>query len=398
MAQVWRHRRAIAAALLGLVALAFAPALAQDRAAKDATDLYDPPVLAVDPGMHTAKISAQAVDATGRFAVTGSDDRTVRIWSIADGRLLRTIWIPVGPEKIGDVYAVAISPDGSMIAAGGWTESRKPPFPIYLFGRESGSLIRRISDDLPNVTDFLTFSPDGRYLAATLGRGKGLRVFDRDKDWRETFRDDQYGERSQGATFARDGRLATTSYDGMIRLYRYDPGNDNPNFRRFGEPVKAPSGHLPRGIAFSPDGERLAVGYVDVATIDVLEGTTLKRVGGQSPPDAKARIVRMAWSADGQTLFATGAVDIQGRDFLFAWDRRGLGDERRMTYCAADSAAGVDTLPDGRILVTAAWGCLGLMDARGQPIWTVAGRRQNLRAGQGSVGPALRSGGRRPSR
>ena len=55
MAQVQRHRRAIAAALLGLVALAFAPALAQDQAAKE-TDLYDRPVLAIDPGMHTAKI------------------------------------------------------------------------------------------------------------------------------------------------------------------------------------------------------------------------------------------------------------------------------------------------------------------------------------------------------
>ena len=41
---------------------------------------------------------------------------------------------------------------------------------------------------------FLTFSPDGRYLAATLYGGKGLRVFDRNKAWSEAFRDDQYGD------------------------------------------------------------------------------------------------------------------------------------------------------------------------------------------------------------
>jgi hypothetical protein len=96
---------------MGLVALAFAQALAQDQGSKDGTDLYDRPVLAIDPGMHTASIQAQAVDAAGRYAVTGSVDRTVRVWSIAEGKLLRTIWIPVGPGNVGDVFAVAISPE-----------------------------------------------------------------------------------------------------------------------------------------------------------------------------------------------------------------------------------------------------------------------------------------------
>src|SRR5215472_11822727 len=54
MAQVWRHRRAIAAPLSALAILIFAPALAQDPGPKNGTDLYERPVLAVDPGMHTA--------------------------------------------------------------------------------------------------------------------------------------------------------------------------------------------------------------------------------------------------------------------------------------------------------------------------------------------------------
>ena len=152
MAQVWRHRRAIAAGLAALAALIFAPAFAQDPGPNNGTDLYDRPVLAIDPGVHTAKIGSLAVDAGGQFAVTGSDDRTVRIWSVADGKLLRTIWIPVGPENVGAVYAVAISPDGSTIAVGGWTEMRQGNSPIYLFDRESGNLVRRIADDLPVLT------------------------------------------------------------------------------------------------------------------------------------------------------------------------------------------------------------------------------------------------------
>ena len=47
----------------------------------------------------------------------------------------------------------------------------------------------------------LAFSPDGRYLAATLGGAAGLRIFDRRKDWTATFRDDQYGGDSYGAKF-----------------------------------------------------------------------------------------------------------------------------------------------------------------------------------------------------
>jgi WD40 repeat protein len=162
MAQVQRHRRAIAAALLGLAALAFAPAVAENAGSTDKTDLYDRQTLAVDPGMHTAKIWAQTVDAAGRFAVTGSADRVVRIWSVVDGTLLRTIWIPVGPGNVGDIRAVTISPDGSTIAAGGWTETINGDSPIYLFDRESGNLTRRIGGDLPDVTFSLTFSLDGR--------------------------------------------------------------------------------------------------------------------------------------------------------------------------------------------------------------------------------------------
>jgi WD40 repeat protein len=194
---------------LGLVAVAFSPALAPDQKSKDATDLYDRPVLAIDPSKHTASIWAQAVDAAGRYAVTGSDDRTVRIWSVADGKPLRTIWIPVGPGNVGRVFAVAISPDGSTIATGGYTEPRHGGTTIYLFDRESGSLIRPLRGNLPDVVLSLSFSPEGRYLAATLGGPNGLRVFDRDKNWREAFRDDHYGDLSIGSAFARDGRLAT---------------------------------------------------------------------------------------------------------------------------------------------------------------------------------------------
>ena len=211
----------------------------------------------------------------------------------------------------------------------------------------------------------------------------GLRVFDRDRDWSEAFRDASYGDDSYGAAFAPDGRLATTSLDGRIRVYAYDATSKAPNFRPVGQPTPAPGGSPPRGIAFSPDGNRLAVGYQYVVAVDVLDARTLNRVGGHSPANATpspSGLSKVAWSHDGRTLYAAGGVvDAQNQFLLFAWDRGGLGGERRLTYCAPSTAAGVDALPDGRILVASLAPCLGLMDADGKPVWTIASPLSDFR-------------------
>ena len=138
-------------------------------------------MLVIDPGMHTAMIRRAAADSDGSWAVTGSDDKTVRVWSLADGALSRTIRLPAGPGNVGKAYAVAISPDGALIAAGGWTRwtDADPQEQIYLFDRASGALVKRI-EGLPNVVWHLAFSPDGRRLAATLAAG-GIRLYDRDR-------------------------------------------------------------------------------------------------------------------------------------------------------------------------------------------------------------------------
>ena len=131
MAGFWgRCAGAIVAAAALTTVLSGTPAAGQN--------LFDRPSLAVDPRTHTAAIQSLAVDPAGRFAVTGGADRTVRIWAAADGKLLRTIWIPVGPDPVGNVYAVAVSPDGSTIAAGGWTERLDGGTVIYLFDRDWG--------------------------------------------------------------------------------------------------------------------------------------------------------------------------------------------------------------------------------------------------------------------
>jgi WD40 repeat protein len=129
MADIFRGQgSAIARSLALLPALLFT-VLANPAAM---AQLSEQPMLVVDPGMHTAPIRAAAVDAAGRLAVTGSEDKTVRLWSLTDGKLLRTIRMPIGPGNIGKIFAVAMSPDGDLVAAGGWTADAREES-IYLF-------------------------------------------------------------------------------------------------------------------------------------------------------------------------------------------------------------------------------------------------------------------------
>ena len=84
--------------------------------------------LRIEPGMHTAPIWRIGVNAAGTLMVTGSDDKTARLWALPEGgrgeaQLLRTLRVPIGEGNDGKVYAVALSPDGKWVAAGGWDAS-----------------------------------------------------------------------------------------------------------------------------------------------------------------------------------------------------------------------------------------------------------------------------------
>jgi hypothetical protein len=215
---------------------------------------YARPVLVVDPGMHTAAIAAASADHDGRWAVTGSLDKTVRIWSIADGNLERTIRLPAGPEEVGHALAVAISPDGALIAVSGNTTPSGEAQQIYLFDRPTGALVGRIQG-LPNNVDALAFSTDGTRLAAGLAT-RGVFVYARERAWDEVARDEEYGGAVYGVDFAPDGRLATTSLDGVVRLCARDAVGPV-------RPVATVELRSPLyRIAFSSsDGAHLAVGY-----------------------------------------------------------------------------------------------------------------------------------------
>src|SRR5262245_46777136 len=110
-------------------------ALASMTASGRAQDTFPhDPQLRIEPGMHTAPIESIGVSADGRLLATASHDRTVRLWSLPDGKLIRTLRVPIGPGHQSKVFAVALAPDGRWLAAGGNTSY------VYIFDTGTGAV------------------------------------------------------------------------------------------------------------------------------------------------------------------------------------------------------------------------------------------------------------------
>jgi WD40 repeat protein len=273
------------------------------------------PILQMETGMHTALIYRLAIDAQNQFLVTGSSDRTVRLWELPTGRLIKIIRPPIEKGLAGRIISVAITPDGKTIACGGrtgffWEKSQS----IYLFDRESGKLVHRIKD-LPDVTiTYLAYSKDGNSLAATLGGSKGIRIY-HTRDYSIAGVDEEYGDSCVSADFDVIGRLVTASSDGFIRLYDSD--------LKLIIKKTAPGGNKPSSVNFSPDGSSIAVGFGDSSKLDVLSGKDLSR---QYSPDSsgitRGGFLSVSWSMDGKFLYAG---KIRAPVFIRKWSHRGRG-------------------------------------------------------------------------
>jgi len=250
------------------------------------------PMLKIETGMHTAPIKRIGIDSAERYLVTGSHDKTIKVWELKTGKLIKTLRPPIGNGNEGKIYAVAISPDGKYVAGAGCTgDEWDNADSIYIFDLKTGMLIKRLSG-LPEVIHHLTYSKDGRYLAAGLG-DNGIRIY-RTDDYSMVKEDKDYEDNVYGLDFSHDGRLVTTSIDGYIRLY-------DKNFNLI-KKKEAPGGKSPYHISFSPDGSKVAVGYADTPNVDVLSSDDLEKLYYFSG----CNFGSVTFSSDGSYLYAGG--------------------------------------------------------------------------------------------
>lgn len=261
--------------------------------------------LRIETGVHTASIWRVASDTKAKYAVTASEDQTLRIWEIKNGQLLKTVRPFREGGTQGKLFAVDISPDTKTIAAAGkMSPDAESEDWIYLFSRHTGEVIKKIEKVPARVFD-LQFSPDGSYLLAALERGKGMAVYEVSTG-KMIYRDTNYQGDIYGVDFQLSGHYAATvSFDGFLRIY------DVMAFQQ-GPIVKELIGDNPYSVAFSPNGGQLVIGCLakprvllyNFANGKVSQNQSLdvRRIGGIPG----SHLGSVCFSNNGIYIYATG--------------------------------------------------------------------------------------------
>jgi Caspase domain/WD domain, G-beta repeat len=323
------------------------------------------------------------VDAGERFLVSASDDKTARVWDLASGKLLQVLRPPEGEGFEGQIYAVAISPDGATVAVGGFTGETGRSKPVYLFDRATGRLARELGG-FPELITHLSYSREGSYLVVALSGANGIRVL-RTSDYQQVASDTAYANNCYWAEFDRAGRLVTVSYDGFVRLYSSD-------FRLVSKKHE-PGGSQPFSARFSPDGTKIAVGFGDSTSVNVLSGKNLSFLYAPDTTQAKnGDLNSVAWSLDGKTLYAGGRyVDADYRAPIFSWSGKGRVGPTAWPV-SGDTIMDIRALTGTRIAVATLDPVIGVLDAKGHSIWEQTptilgylGGRAFLVSGDGNV-------------
>ena len=298
------------------------------------------PFLRIEAGSHIGAVPHLAVDASGRLLATAGFDKTVRLWSLPGGKPAGVLRPPIGAEQEGEIYAVAITPDGRRVFAAGATGgSWDGTFSIYLFDTRRGALAGRLPG-LPSPVYALAVSPDGSRFAAGLARG-GVRVWDA-ASGKPIFEDAAYTGPVRNLAFDRQGRLFTAAGDGKLRAY-------DPEGHKSAEKEPAP-GQRPWGLAVSPDGSLLAVAYENAdrlgrLRVDVVSTRSLQPLFAPDADGLKGEgLLAVAWAANdhgGVALLAGGYARSGPANVIRRWDDFGFGP-------ATDLPASRDTILDIR--------------------------------------------------
>jgi eukaryotic-like serine/threonine-protein kinase len=288
---------------------------------------------------HTGIVRSVAFSPDGWCLASAGDDRTVRIWDATrDQSQWEALLTYPGHESI--VNCVAFTPGGRIASVGG-------DHAIHVWDPRDG---QRVFPPLRGHTSQLycvACSSDGRFIASG-GADGTMRIWDAHTGRLIQIYDDHEND-FWGLAFNNDGtRLASASGDGMVRLH--DPRSSQPprlfngendklwcvafspslNGRFFAagsdtgkiiiwdgatgrpEPIRQlpgpnqPPGHVGPvyGVAYSPDGKRLASAGKDrtIRIWDVMSGEQL-----MAPFKANAKFEAVAFSPDGLYLVAVNA-------------------------------------------------------------------------------------------
>jgi RNA polymerase sigma factor (sigma-70 family) len=235
---------------------------------------------------HPAAVQEIAFSPDGRYLISIGDQRTLKLWDVKTRTLAVTLHEDPEPDKVLPTLAMAVSPDGKVVATGGEKGT------ILLRDTLSGSVRKTLAGHDDAVTA-LVFSRDGKYIASSgpdaiirvwdVQAGKTLHALKGHASW------------VYALAFSHDGkRLASGSYDRIVRLW--DPAT--------GSALGTLEGHRAsiRSLAFSPDGKLLASGGAD-RRIQLWNVDARRRERTLNAEDAVRAIL---FSGDGKLLVSAG--------------------------------------------------------------------------------------------
>lgn len=310
---------------------------------------------------HTSEVTTLSFSASSRVLVSGSKDNTIRLWEVASRKPKRTIDTTNNSQRRDSdinpkgIASVSISPDGKLIASVGenntvkvWDASTGKEIKTLALGQHDFYL--RPTKDTheeeivggKEVSSFVTFSPDGNWLAAT--SGWGMKVW-RTGDW-NTPREflGQTAAFLTARAVSPDGQwIAAATEWGEVKLWNANAGTDQ--LRTF-QTFKLLAA---RSIAFSPNSRILAA------------ATELKPRPGVAPPAVNSVAGVSSSSHNGATsdigcsnphnVEAGGSTSDNGDDggAIKLWDVA-TGSELWELPWGGDELA---FSPDGRLLASA---------------------------------------------
>lgn len=244
---------------------------------------------------HNDQVRALVLAADGKTAFSGSTDRTIRVWTVADGKQTRQLNAPI------PVLALALAPDGQTLAVGGQDAT------IHLLDANDGKSRTQLKGHGGQV-EGLAFLAGGKQLVSVSADGTA-RIWSVPAKPEDKPADPIVLNGHKGAVHTvavtPDGQtIATGGEDATIRLWHAVDGKSQRELSGHAGPVLA--------VAISPDGKLLLSGSADkTARLFALpDGQALKTLAGHNGPVAGVR-----FSSKGDRLATAG-----GDGGIKVWD------------------------------------------------------------------------------